>query len=168
MRQLRPWVGAAPEWAVHLGPGAAAPRRRFRFRFLASAGVGSRGGAARGRTAGGASGHGGQRVAAMALAVEALRVLCASGGCLEQSELRRRLPGRPTAEKLALVLGDTQRFTLVDRRGEAGAAAAQVVAVATSPVRLCQEHGAGCEGQCGRLHLCKYHLKGLCRNQQAR
>ncbi|NXF62852.1 PAR12 polymerase, partial [Ciccaba nigrolineata] len=40
--------------------------------------------------------------------------------------------------------------------------------VATSPLRLCQEHGAGCEGQCGRLHLCKYHLKGLCRNQQAR
>ncbi|NWR65587.1 PAR12 polymerase, partial [Bucorvus abyssinicus] len=97
-------------------------------------------------------------------------VLCASGGCLEQSELQRRLPGRPTVEKLALVLGDAQRFTLVERRGESGAAAARLVAVvvATSPVRLCQEHGAGCEGQCGRLHLCKYHLKGLCRNQQAR
>ncbi|NXN44889.1 PAR12 polymerase, partial [Rhinoptilus africanus] len=42
------------------------------------------------------------------------------------------------------------------------------VVVATSPLRLCPEHGAGCEGQCGRLHLCKYHLKGLCRNQRAR
>uniref|UniRef100_A0A8D2PNR0 Poly(ADP-ribose) polymerase family member 12 n=2 Tax=Zosterops lateralis melanops TaxID=1220523 RepID=A0A8D2PNR0_ZOSLA len=26
----------------------------------------------------------------------------------------------------------------------------------------------GCPGQCGRLHLCKYHLKGFCRNQLAR
>ncbi|KAK2539657.1 poly [ADP-ribose] polymerase 12, partial [Columba guinea] len=51
------------------------------------------------------------------------------------------------------------------RRRQAGGVA---VVVATSPVRLCQEHGAGCPGQCGRLHLCKYHLKGLCRNQQAR
>ncbi|NWI40550.1 PAR12 polymerase, partial [Picathartes gymnocephalus] len=38
----------------------------------------------------------------------------------------------------------------------------------TSPVRLCPEHGAGCPGQCGLLHLCKYHLKGFCRNQLAR
>ncbi|NXH17465.1 PAR12 polymerase, partial [Bucco capensis] len=97
-------------------------------------------------------------------------VLCASGGCLEQSELQRRLPGRPTAEQLALVLRDAQRFTLVERPCEAGGLAAGVVAVvvATSPMRLCQEHGAGCEGYCGRLHLCKYHLKGTCRNQQAR
>ncbi|GAB0176946.1 protein mono-ADP-ribosyltransferase PARP12-like [Grus japonensis] len=110
----------------------------------------------------------------MALAEQALRVLCASGGCLEQGELQRRLPGRPTTEQLALLLRDAQRFTLVQRPDEAaGAAAARVgaaavVVVATSPVRLCQEYGAGCEGQCGRLHLCKYHLKGLCRNQQAR
>uniref|UniRef100_A0A8B9MTH5 C3H1-type domain-containing protein n=1 Tax=Accipiter nisus TaxID=211598 RepID=A0A8B9MTH5_9AVES len=99
-----------------------------------------------------------------------LRVLCASGGCLEQGELQRRLPGRPSKEQLALALRDAQRFTLVRRPGEAGAAAEAaavvVVVVATSPVRLCQEHGAGCEGQCGRLHLCKYHLKGLCRNQK--
>lgn len=101
----------------------------------------------------------------MALAVQVLRLLCDSGGCLEQGELQRRLPGRPTAEQMALVLRDAQRFTLVRRTGEAGAA---TVVVATSPVRLCQEHGAGCEGQCGRLHLCKYHLKGLCRNQRAR
>uniref|UniRef100_A0A8B9QGZ7 Poly(ADP-ribose) polymerase family member 12 n=1 Tax=Apteryx owenii TaxID=8824 RepID=A0A8B9QGZ7_APTOW len=33
-------------------------------------------------------------------------------------------------------------------------------------VRLCPEHGAGCTGRCGRLHLCKYHLKGVCRNQR--
>ncbi|KAM9292892.1 protein mono-ADP-ribosyltransferase PARP12 [Morus bassanus] len=106
----------------------------------------------------------------MAFAAQALRVLCASGGCLEQSELQRRVPGRPTAEQLALVLRDAQRFTLVRRPGEAAAAAAGagVVVVATSPLRLCQEYGAGCEGQCGRLHLCKFHLKGLCRNQQAR
>ncbi|NXQ87462.1 PAR12 polymerase, partial [Nyctibius grandis] len=99
-------------------------------------------------------------------------VLCASGGCLEQDELRRRLRSRPMTEKLALVLADAQRFTLVRRPGEAagaaGAARFVVAVVATSPVRLCQEHGAGCEGKCGRLHLCKYHLKGLCRNQQAR
>ncbi|NWW98954.1 PAR12 polymerase, partial [Caloenas nicobarica] len=97
-------------------------------------------------------------------------LLCASGGCLEQGELQRRLPGRPTAEQLSRALRDPQRFTLVRRPGEAAAAAgeAAAVAVATSPVRLCQEHGAGCPGQCGRLHLCKYHLKGLCRNQQAR
>ncbi|KAK1201522.1 PAR12 ribosyltransferase, partial [Pygoscelis papua] len=82
-------------------------------------------------------------------------VLCASGGCLEQGELQQRVPGRPTAEQLALVLRDAQRFTLVRRPGEAGV----VAVVATSPVRLCQEHGAGCEGQCGRLHLCNtsYH-----------
>ncbi|NXP56748.1 PAR12 polymerase, partial [Heliornis fulica] len=98
-------------------------------------------------------------------------LLCASGGCLEQSELQRRLPSQPTAEHLALALRDAQRFTLVRRPGKeraAAAAAELVVVVATSPVRLCQEYGAGCEGQCGRLHLCKYHLKGLCRNQQAR
>ncbi|XP_074930747.1 protein mono-ADP-ribosyltransferase PARP12-like [Phalacrocorax aristotelis] len=105
----------------------------------------------------------------MAFATQALRVLCASGGCLEQSELRQRIPGRPTEEQLALVLRDAQRFTLVRRPGEAAAAGGGVVVVvATSPVRLCQEYGAGCEGQCGRLHLCKFHLKGLCRNQQAR
>ncbi|XP_054242664.1 zinc finger CCCH-type antiviral protein 1 [Indicator indicator] len=104
----------------------------------------------------------------MALAYQALQVLCANGGCLEQGDLRRRLPGRPTAEQLALVLRDSQRFTVVPRPGEAGAAGEVSVVVATTPVRLCQDHGAGCEGQCGRLHLCKYHLKGLCRNQQAR
>ncbi|KAM4901754.1 protein mono-ADP-ribosyltransferase PARP12-like isoform 2-T2 [Sylvia borin] len=106
----------------------------------------------------------------MALAVQALRVLCASGGCLEQGELRRRLPGRPSAEQLAAVLRDAQRFTLVRRPGPAAAAAeaAGAVVVATSPVRLCSEHGAGCPGHCGRLHLCKYHLKGFCRNQVAR
>ncbi|NXY89507.1 PAR12 polymerase, partial [Alcedo cyanopectus] len=95
-------------------------------------------------------------------------VLCVSGGCLEQSELQRRLPDRPRAEQLALVLRDAQRFTLVQRPGEAGAAAEVVVVVATSPMRLCEEHGAGCEGRCRRLHLCKYHLRGLCRNQKAR
>uniref|UniRef100_A0A8D0KXJ3 Poly(ADP-ribose) polymerase family member 12 n=1 Tax=Strix occidentalis caurina TaxID=311401 RepID=A0A8D0KXJ3_STROC len=93
-----------------------------------------------------------------------LQVLCANGGCLEQGELQRRLSRRPTAEQLALALRDAQRFTLVQRPGEGGAAG--VAVVATSPLRLCQEHGAGCEGQCGRLHLCKYHLKGLCRNQK--
>lgn len=105
----------------------------------------------------------------MALAPLALRVLCSSGGCLEQGELRRRLPGRPSAEQLAAVLRDAQRFTLVRRPGPAAAAEAEVpVVVATSPVRLCPEHVAGCPGHCGRLHICKYHLKGFCRNQVAR
>ncbi|XP_064369975.1 protein mono-ADP-ribosyltransferase PARP12-like isoform X1 [Dromaius novaehollandiae] len=107
----------------------------------------------------------------MALAAQALRLLCSSGGCLEQGELQQRLPGRPRPEQLAPLLRDAQRFTLVRRpepRGAAAAEAAAVVVVATSAVRLCPEHGTGCEGQCGRLHLCKYHLKGVCRNQQAR
>ncbi|XP_071407187.1 protein mono-ADP-ribosyltransferase PARP12-like [Pithys albifrons albifrons] len=104
----------------------------------------------------------------MALAAEALRVLCASGGCLEQAELRRWLPGRPSAEQLAAALRDPRRFTLVQRPGEAGAAAEVAVVVATTPVRLCQEYSTGCPGTCGRLHLCKYHLKGQCRNQVAR
>ncbi|NXP11397.1 PAR12 polymerase, partial [Thinocorus orbignyianus] len=95
-------------------------------------------------------------------------LLCASGGCLEQGELQRRLRGQFTAEQVKLVLRDSQQFTLVRRPGEAGTGAVATVAVATSPVRLCQEYGVGCEGQCGRLHLCKYHLKGLCRNQRAR
>uniref|UniRef100_A0A8B9Q9F0 Poly(ADP-ribose) polymerase family member 12 n=1 Tax=Apteryx owenii TaxID=8824 RepID=A0A8B9Q9F0_APTOW len=44
----------------------------------------------------------------------------------------------------------------------------QTLATLTAPtaVRLCPEHGAGCTGRCGRLHLCKYHLKGVCRNQR--
>lgn len=109
---------------------------------------------------------------------QVLRVLCAGGGSLELEELLRRLPGRPTAEQLAAVLRDPQRFTLVRTPDEAeagGAAAAAaaaaeetVLVVATSSLRLCLEHGAGCRGGCGRLHLCKYHLKGVCRNQQAR
>ncbi|NWU95452.1 PAR12 polymerase, partial [Upupa epops] len=45
-------------------------------------------------------------------------LLCSSGGCLEQEELRRRLPGRVAAERLAPVLGDERRFTLVQRPGE--------------------------------------------------
>ncbi|NXG55286.1 PAR12 polymerase, partial [Hemiprocne comata] len=94
--------------------------------------------------------------------------LCASGGCLERDELQRRLRWH-TTEELSRVLQDAQRFTLVRRPGEAGAAAGLVtVVVATSPLRLCQQYSTGCEGMCGRLHLCKYYLKGLCRNQQAR
>ncbi|XP_064011535.1 protein mono-ADP-ribosyltransferase PARP12-like [Pogoniulus pusillus] len=106
----------------------------------------------------------------MALADQALQALCASGGCLEQGDLRRRLLSRPTAEQLALVLRDAQRFTVVQRPAEVGSASAGDVSVviATTPVRLCQDHGAGCGGQCGRLHLCKYHLKGLCRNEEPR
>ncbi|XP_071583865.1 protein mono-ADP-ribosyltransferase PARP12-like [Heliangelus exortis] len=100
----------------------------------------------------------------------ALRELCASGGCLEQDELQRRLLDRhTTAEHLGRVLQDSQKFTLVRRPGQAGAAGGLVtVVVATSPLRLCQEYSTGCEGRCGRLHFCKYHLMGLCRNQQAR
>uniref|UniRef100_A0A672UP10 C3H1-type domain-containing protein n=1 Tax=Strigops habroptila TaxID=2489341 RepID=A0A672UP10_STRHB len=113
-------------------------------------------------------------VAVMALVAQALQLLCANGGCLEQGELQRRLPSRPSMKQLALVLQDAQQFTLVRRPCEAAAAAAaaaagsgtEVVVVATSPVRLCQEHGAGCDGRCGRLHLCKYHLKGFCRNEK--
>ncbi|NXC48343.1 PAR12 polymerase, partial [Penelope pileata] len=91
--------------------------------------------------------------------------LCGAGGSLELGELQRRLPGRVTAEQLEQALRDARRFTLAGRPGEAGEAA---LVVATSELRLCPEHGTGCQGSCGRLHLCKYHLKGVCRNQQAR
>ncbi|NXX19116.1 PAR12 polymerase, partial [Podargus strigoides] len=93
--------------------------------------------------------------------------LCASGGCLEQEELQRRMLGRHTTQQLAQVLQDARRFTLVRRPSQAAAGVVTVV-VATSPVRLCQEHGAGCPGKCGRLHVCKYHVRGLCRNRVAR
>ena len=105
----------------------------------------------------------------MALPTQVLRALCVGGGSLELEELLRRLPGPPTAEQLAAVVRDSRCFTLVRTPDEAGAAAAEtVLVVATSSLRLCPEHGAGCRGGCGRLHLCKYHLKGVCRNQQAR
>uniref|UniRef100_A0A8B9VGI3 Poly(ADP-ribose) polymerase family member 12 n=2 Tax=Anas TaxID=8835 RepID=A0A8B9VGI3_9AVES len=165
------------------GPGAGTAALRFRFRFLGRGGA-ARGGAARGRPGRLGPGPGpGPKVGpgpgpgvmpllspAMALSTQALRVLCASGGSLELSELRQQLPGRPRAELLEPVLRDTERFTLLRRPAEEAADTEEevVVVVATSALRLCPEHGAGCQGRCGRLHLCKYHLKGLCRNQQAR
>ncbi|XP_052523405.1 protein mono-ADP-ribosyltransferase PARP12-like [Tympanuchus pallidicinctus] len=148
-------------------------RRRFRFRFLAQEARERR---RRSRFRAGPSGSGSPRRKqprpAMALPTQVLRALCAGGGSLELEELLRRLPGRPTAEQLAAVVRDPRHFTLVRTPDEAGAAAAAatvtVLVVATSSLRLCPEHGAGCRGGCGRLHLCKYHLKGVCRNQQAR
>uniref|UniRef100_A0A8C2UG59 Poly(ADP-ribose) polymerase family member 12 n=1 Tax=Coturnix japonica TaxID=93934 RepID=A0A8C2UG59_COTJA len=156
-------------------PLARLSRRQFRFRFLArEARDRRRRSRFRARPAGRSSAGGGkQRRPAMVLPTQVLRALCAGGGSLELEELLRRLPGRPTAEQLAAVLQDPQRFTLVRTPDEAGAAAAAaaaatVLVVATSSLRLCPEHGVGCRGDCGRLHLCKYHLKGVCRNQQAR
>ncbi|XP_031445624.1 protein mono-ADP-ribosyltransferase PARP12-like [Phasianus colchicus] len=154
-------------------PLARPSRRQFRFRFLAlEARERRRRSRFRARLAGGGSARRNQPGPVMVMPIQVLRALCAGGGSLELEELQRRLPGRPTAEQLAAVVRDPRRFTLVRTPDEAGAAAATatvtVLVVATSSLRLCPEHGAGCQGGCGRLHLCKYHLKGVCRNQQAR
>ncbi|XP_067392121.1 protein mono-ADP-ribosyltransferase PARP12-like [Emydura macquarii macquarii] len=103
---------------------------------------------------------------------QALRALCSAGGALEQEELARRLPALAHLDRL--LLAEPERFTLVTRPGPCspgGPAGEQRVVVATSAVRLCQEHGGpgpGCGGQCGRLHLCRYFMYGSCRYQRTR
>ncbi|XP_066490232.1 protein mono-ADP-ribosyltransferase PARP12-like [Tiliqua scincoides] len=104
------------------------------------------------------------------LSSQALRLLCASGGCLAEDELcrRLRLQGTPA---LAPLLGDAQKFTLVTREEapSAGQPGEHRVVVATSGVRLCREQGSGkCAGQCGQLHLCRYFVYGGCRYQETR
>ncbi|XP_074863598.1 protein mono-ADP-ribosyltransferase PARP12-like [Carettochelys insculpta] len=109
-----------------------------------------------------------------ALPSQALRALCAAGGSLELHELSRRLPAAPSGGLELLLLAEPERFTLVSRPGPCspgGPPGEQRVVVATSAVRLCQEHGApgaGCGGRCDRLHLCRYFLYGNCRHQRAR
>ncbi|XP_075795472.1 protein mono-ADP-ribosyltransferase PARP12 isoform X2 [Pelodiscus sinensis] len=104
-----------------------------------------------------------------ALAAQALQALCSAGGSLEQGELLRRLPGLDR-----LLLAEPERFTVVTRPGPCspgGPPGEQRVVVATSTVRLCPEHGApgaGCRGQCGQLHVCRYFLYGNCRYQRTR
>ncbi|TFK02811.1 Poly [ADP-ribose] polymerase 12 [Platysternon megacephalum] len=108
-----------------------------------------------------------------ALPSQALQALCSAGGSLEQGELSRRLPAlSPSLD--SLLLTEPERFTLVTRSGPCspgGPPQEQRVVVATSAVRLCQEHGApgaGCGGQCGQLHICRYFLYGNCRYQRTR
>nr|XP_023963553.1 protein mono-ADP-ribosyltransferase PARP12 [Chrysemys picta bellii] len=108
-----------------------------------------------------------------ALPSQALQALCSAGGSLEQGELSRRLPASgPSLD--SLLLTEPERFTLVTRPGPCspgGPPQEQRVVVATSAVRLCQEHGApgaGCGGQCGQLHICRYFLYGNCRYQRTR
>lgn len=103
----------------------------------------------------------------------ALQELCASGGCLEESELARRrgLQGKP--ELLALLLKEAGKFTVVTREEAPSEAAAASqdhrVVVATTALRLCRDHGARTgPGACGQLHLCRYFVYGGCRLQGTR
>ncbi|XP_048358120.1 protein mono-ADP-ribosyltransferase PARP12-like [Sphaerodactylus townsendi] len=102
------------------------------------------------------------------LSSQALREVCASGGCLAEGELARRLKVRDGSTRLARALADPKRFVLVTREEEAAAAggAEQRVAVGATEARLCQEHGGGqCAGRCRQLHLCRYFIYGGCRHQ---
>ncbi|XP_078232347.1 protein mono-ADP-ribosyltransferase PARP12 isoform X2 [Pogona vitticeps] len=102
-----------------------------------------------------------------------LQVLCASGGCLEESELagRLNLQGRP--ERLAQLLKDTRKFTVVTREEAPSEDTARSrdhrVVVATTALRLCPDHGRRqCAGSCRQLHLCRYFVYGGCRLQGTR
>ncbi|XP_054844402.1 protein mono-ADP-ribosyltransferase PARP12-like isoform X2 [Eublepharis macularius] len=109
-----------------------------------------------------------------ALAVEllssrALKEVCASGGCLTQTELARRLHLRDESTRLARVLQDARRFALVAREEPAAGKGDLRVVVGATEARLCGEHGGGaCAGQCGQLHLCRYFVYGGCRHQGTR
>ncbi|KAJ6660025.1 hypothetical protein lerEdw1_018223 [Lerista edwardsae] len=107
-----------------------------------------------------------------AVSVQALKLLCASGGCLTEDELARRLHLQDNPALLAALLQDAKRFTLVTREEapSAGQPGEHRVVVATSGVRLCREHGSPktCAGLCRQLHLCRYFVYGWCRHQETR
>lgn len=103
-----------------------------------------------------------------ALSRQALREVCAAGGCLAESELARRLHCRDGSTRLARALADAPQFARVTREEAPGGGEQRVVVGATG-ARLCREHGGGqCGGRCGQLHLCRYFVCGGCRYQGSR
>uniref|UniRef100_A0A8D0GSN3 Poly(ADP-ribose) polymerase family member 12 n=1 Tax=Sphenodon punctatus TaxID=8508 RepID=A0A8D0GSN3_SPHPU len=106
-------------------------------------------------------------MASPSLSSQLLQILCSAGGCLEQGELSRRCRALSGREFPVLVLQDPDKFTVVTRTDPSAAEGGppgreQRVVVATSAARLCRDHGgqgAGCGGQCGQFHLCRYFLK---------
>ncbi|XP_061494819.1 protein mono-ADP-ribosyltransferase PARP12-like isoform X2 [Rhineura floridana] len=105
------------------------------------------------------------------LARQALKELCASGGCLEKGELCRRVAFGLNPDFMEVVFKDAQKFTLVTREETPSAAESEnpLLVVATTKARLCPDHGNGtCEGRCRQLHLCRYFVCGGCRHEGTR
>ncbi|XP_051691620.2 protein mono-ADP-ribosyltransferase PARP12 [Oryctolagus cuniculus] len=102
---------------------------------------------------------------------EVTQVLCAAGGALELTELRRRLRRDLDADALERLLRAPGRFAVVARAGaDGGAAAPERVALAVTPLRLCRAHQApasGCVGLCSQLHLCRFMMYGTCKFARA-
>ncbi|XP_066218952.1 protein mono-ADP-ribosyltransferase PARP12 [Saccopteryx leptura] len=99
---------------------------------------------------------------------EVTQALCAAGGALELTELRRRLRDGVGADALERLLRERRRFAVVARAGGAGATPERVV-LAVSALRLCHQQGpkATCAGLCGQLHFCKFTIYGACKFQKA-
>ncbi|XP_060101626.1 protein mono-ADP-ribosyltransferase PARP12-like [Heteronotia binoei] len=105
------------------------------------------------------------------LSSQALREVCAAGGCLAQDALARRLHRREGSKRLARVLENSTKFALVTRvvAAAAGGGEEQRVVLGVTGARLCREHGGGqCAGQCGQFHLCRYFVYGGCRHDGSR
>lgn len=107
--------------------------------------------------------------AAVAVA-EVTQLLCAAGGALELTELRRRLRTSLGADALERLLQNRGRFVVASRdgtgRAAAAAAASERVVLAVSSLRLCRAHQGpkqGCAGLCAQLHLCKFLIYGNCK-----
>ncbi|XP_036184454.1 protein mono-ADP-ribosyltransferase PARP12 isoform X1 [Myotis myotis] len=106
-------------------------------------------------------------MAQAAALAEVTQVLCAAGGALELSELRRRLRGGVGADALERLLRESPGL-LVATRADAGGAAAvpERVVLAVSALRLCRGHQGlkpTCAGLCGQLHFCKFMVLGACK-----
>jgi poly [ADP-ribose] polymerase 7/11/12/13 len=100
---------------------------------------------------------------------EVTQVLCAAGGALELSELRRRLRAGMSTDALERLLRERGRFVVAARAGAGAggvAAARERVVLAASPLRLCRAHQGSkpaCVGVCAQLHLCKFMVYGACK-----
>lgn len=106
-------------------------------------------------------------MAQAAALAEVTQVLCAAGGALGLSELRRRLRGGVGADALERLLRESPGL-LVATRADAGGAAAvpERVVLAVSALRLCRGHQGlkpTCAGLCGQLHFCKFMVLGACK-----
>eukprot|EP00062_Callorhinchus_milii_P006503 gi/632947101/ref/XP_007888888.1/ PREDICTED: poly [ADP-ribose] polymerase 12 [Callorhinchus milii] len=102
------------------------------------------------------------------------KAVCAYGGALEYSALRRAVAKSVTVSDTALsrVVAEAQSFALVPRSGSAvpGTRIAQdTLVLAVTAVRLCKEYvRRGCAGPCGQLHLCRYFVYGNCKFSKGR